>query len=36
MAQSLLVEKSDKFDEWLSIRQSFPYQNFALRIFAIA
>ena len=25
------MEKSDKVDEWMSNRQYFPYQNFALK-----
>ena len=25
-----MVEKSDKFDEWMLIHQSFPYQTFVL------
>ena len=31
-----MVEKSDKFNEWMLNRQNFPYQNFALKIFSIA
>ena len=30
-----MVEKSDDFDEWMLNRQTFPYQNFALRIFLV-
>ena len=28
-----MVEKSDNFDEWLAIRQSFPHQKFTLSKF---
>ena len=29
--KTLTVEKSDEFDEWILNRQTFPYQNFALK-----
>ena len=31
--KTLTVEKSDEFDEWILNRQTFPYQNFALKNF---
>ena len=34
--KTLIMEKSDKFDEWMLNRQNFPYQNFALKNFGIA
>ena len=30
--KSLMVENFDKFDEWLAIRQSFPYKSLSLNV----
>ena len=35
IAQSLMVENFDEFDEWLAICQSFPYQPLSLNVFPL-